>query len=349
MNLLDWSIVCLYLAGMILFSVYLSRGQKEQADYYVGGRALPWWAVGLSTMATQTSAISFISVPAFVALREGGGLTWLQYEFAVPLAIIFVMICLIPFFRRLRLISVYEYLEMRYGPGTRSLLAGVFLLSRGLATGVAVYASAIVLAVCMGTDLWLMILLIGVVTLIYDAIGGMKAVVYNFCESRAGEHARAFLGEWRGSLVCDDFAGYKASFTQGVTEAGCLAHARRKFFDLHAANKSQIAEHAIRQLAQVYEIEQQVKAAHPGANEVTIRKLVKQQVDALEQKGLLIKQWDLDFVGADLTWCGRSGSPTKVHRIQSVVLAAKESKDIQPTDEGITDMIHELIQDKIIA
>lgn len=97
------------------------------------------------------------------------------------------------------------------------------------------------------------------------------------------------------------------------------------------------------------EIEQQVKAAHPGANEVTIRKLVKQQVDALEQRGLLIKQWDLDFVGADLTWCGRSGSPTKVHRIQSVVLAAKESKDIQPTDEGITDMIHELIQDKIIA
>jgi electron transfer flavoprotein beta subunit len=82
------------------------------------------------------------------------------------------------------------------------------------------------------------------------------------------------------------------------------------------------------------EIEQQVKASHPGVNDLTIKKLVKEQADALAQKGLLIKQWDLDTIGADLTWCGRSGSPTKVHRIQSVVLAAKESKDIAPTDEG---------------
>ncbi len=97
------------------------------------------------------------------------------------------------------------------------------------------------------------------------------------------------------------------------------------------------------------EIEQQVKAAHPGVPELTIKKLVKEQADALSQKGLLIKQWDLDFIKADLTWCGRSGSPTKVHRIQSVVLAAKESKDIAPTDEGVAGMIHELIQDKVIA
>ena len=97
------------------------------------------------------------------------------------------------------------------------------------------------------------------------------------------------------------------------------------------------------------EIEQQVKTAHPGANEVTIREFAKQQADALEQKGLLIAQWDLDHLKADLTWCGRSGSPTKVHRIQSVVLAAKEAKEIEPTNEGIAGMIHELIQDKIIA
>ena len=97
------------------------------------------------------------------------------------------------------------------------------------------------------------------------------------------------------------------------------------------------------------EIEQQVKAAHPGVNDLTIKKLVKEQADALARKGLLIKQWDLDAIGADLTWCGRSGSPTKVHRIQSVVLAAKESKNIPATDEGVAAMIHELIQDKIIA
>ena len=97
------------------------------------------------------------------------------------------------------------------------------------------------------------------------------------------------------------------------------------------------------------EIEQRVRAENPDVNDVAFKKLVKEQADALEQKGLLIKQWDLDTIGADLTWCGRSGSPTKVHRIQSVVLAAKESKDIAPTDEGVAAMIHELIQDKIIA
>jgi electron transfer flavoprotein beta subunit len=97
------------------------------------------------------------------------------------------------------------------------------------------------------------------------------------------------------------------------------------------------------------EIEQQVKAANPSTDDATIKELAKEQADILERKGLLIRQWNLDDLKADLTWCGRSGSPTKVHRIQSVVLAAKESKDIAPTDEGVADMIHELIQDKIIA
>ena len=87
------------------------------------------------------------------------------------------------------------------------------------------------------------------------AFEDIKAVVYDFCEFRAGEHARRFLEEWRGSLVCDDFGGYKQSFAQGVTEAGCLAHARREFFDLHAANKSQLAQFALEQMTKVYEIE----------------------------------------------------------------------------------------------
>jgi electron transfer flavoprotein beta subunit len=97
------------------------------------------------------------------------------------------------------------------------------------------------------------------------------------------------------------------------------------------------------------EVEQEVKAANPAADDATVKRLVRERTDALAQKGLLIRQWNLDDIQADLTWCGRSGSPTKVHRIQSVVLAAKESKDIAPTDEGIGAMIHELIQDKIIA
>lgn len=97
------------------------------------------------------------------------------------------------------------------------------------------------------------------------------------------------------------------------------------------------------------EVEQKIKAENAEAAEADIQKLAKYKCGELKEKGLLIKQWDLDFVGADLNWCGRSGSPTKVHRIQSVVLAAKESKNVEPNDQGISGMIHELIEDKIIA
>ena len=179
MNALDWVIIVVYLLGMIGLSMYLGRSQKDEEDYYVGGRKLPWWAVGISTMATQTSAISFISIPAFVALREGGGLTWLQYELAVPLAMIAVMAFLITFFRELKLVSVYAYLEHRFGRSVRTLVSAVFLISRGLGTGVGVYASGIVLSVCLGIPLWATILIIGVVTIIYDTLGGITAVVYS--------------------------------------------------------------------------------------------------------------------------------------------------------------------------
>jgi len=97
------------------------------------------------------------------------------------------------------------------------------------------------------------------------------------------------------------------------------------------------------------EAAEEIRAINPDAVEAEMQELIATRCEALETKGLFIKHWDLDYLEADLTWCGRSGSPTKVHRIQSVVLAAKESKDVEPTDEGISGMIHELIQDKIIA
>ena len=105
-----------------------------------------------------------------------------------------------------------------------------------------------------------------------------------------------------------------------------------------------------------FEIEKEVKIQNTEDRgqkteniEAKVKMLIKQKCSDLSEKGLLIKQWDLDFIGADLNWCGRSGSPTKVHRIQSVVLAAKESKDVEPSENGISGMIHELIDDKIIS
>ena len=100
----------------------------------------------------------------------------------------------------------------------------------------------------------------------------LKAVVYDFSPSRAGEHARNFLGQWNGKLVCDDFAGYKASFEQGVTEIGCMAHARRKFFELHATNKSQLAEQALRYIQLLYEIEHEVRDLEPD-----LRRRIRQE------------------------------------------------------------------------
>jgi electron transfer flavoprotein beta subunit len=97
------------------------------------------------------------------------------------------------------------------------------------------------------------------------------------------------------------------------------------------------------------EVAEEMKTQNPDADEKTLKSLVEHKCEQLTEKNLLIKVWDLGFLEADLGWCGRSGSPTKVHRIQSVVLAAKESKDVLPTNEGIVDMIHELIEDKTIA
>jgi transposase len=101
------------------------------------------------------------------------------------------------------------------------------------------------------------------------AFEDLKAVVYDFAETRAGEHARTFLGKWKGKLLCDDYTGYKALFAQGVTELGCMAHARRKFFDLHATNKSEIAGAALQYIAQLYDVEREVQPlAPPGRHEI---------------------------------------------------------------------------------
>jgi transposase len=117
-----------------------------------------------------------------------------------------------------------------------------------------------------------------------------KAVVYDFCDSRAGENAKVFLGDWKGSLVCDDFSGYKQLMSQGVTEVGCLAHARRKFFDLYASNKSQIAHSALEQIARIYDIEREIKELPPDERQRIRQDKSKPLLDALHQWMVLHRQ-----------------------------------------------------------
>ena len=178
MTALDWWVIGAYLGGTLGLSAWLARRQTSAADYYVGGRSLPWWALAISILATQSSANSFIGIPAYVALVPGGGLTWLQYELMLPLAMVVVMVVLVPVLRGLGVISVYEYLERRFDRRTRLLLSAVFLLSRGLATGVALYAAALVVQVSTGLPLHWAIVLTGGITVVYDTLGGMRAVVW---------------------------------------------------------------------------------------------------------------------------------------------------------------------------
>ena len=119
------------------------------------------------------------------------------------------------------------------------------------------------------------------------AFEDLKAVVYDFCETRAGENCRAFLREWKGSLVCDDFGGYKAGFANGLTEVGCLAHARRKFFDLHVSNKSQIAEQALLYIRQLYDVEREVKDLNADERRQIRQAKSKPLADAFHQWMLL--------------------------------------------------------------
>ena len=122
------------------------------------------------------------------------------------------------------------------------------------------------------------------------AFEDLKAVVYDFCETRAGEHCREFLGHWRGSLVCDDFGGYKAGFANGIREVGCLAHARRKFFDLHVSSKSQIAQQALDYIGQLYGVEREVKHLNPDARRQARQTQSRPLADAFYQWMLLQRQ-----------------------------------------------------------
>lgn len=177
MNYLDYIIIIVYLIAFLGIGFFFKEN-KSSGDYFLGGRSMGWLPLSLSTMATQLSAISFISAPAFVGLKEGGGLQWLTYEFGVPLAMAFLLIAIIPTLYKSGIVSVYEYLEQRFDASSRLLISFVFQISRSVATGVMVYTMALILQATVGVDFWISILIIGVITMIYSFQGGMKAVIW---------------------------------------------------------------------------------------------------------------------------------------------------------------------------
>ncbi len=173
---IDWAVVGAYLAAMLLLAVYLGRRQDSRKDYYLGGNKLPGWALATSIIATQCSTNSLLGAPAFVGFVIGGGLLWLQYELAVPLAMLALCVLFLPI-RRSGVISIYAYLEQRLGLSSRLLASACFLFFRGVATGVTVYGVASVIALITDLSYTSSVLLLMGITIAYDTLGGMRAVV----------------------------------------------------------------------------------------------------------------------------------------------------------------------------
>jgi SSS family transporter len=175
MRLLDWIVIVIYLAYVIVDGVRRAKGTRELEGYFLAHRGLPWWAVGLSVMATQLSAITMIGTTGQGATD---GMRFVQFYFGLPLAMVILGVTLVPFVRRARVFTAYEFLERRFDARTRSLTSFLFLLQRGLSCGTIVAAPAVVFSAIFGWNLWWSVALIGVPTVLYTMLGGVQAVTW---------------------------------------------------------------------------------------------------------------------------------------------------------------------------
>ncbi|MCB7480427.1 sodium:solute symporter [Christiangramia sediminis] len=173
MQLIDWIILTGTIAFIVWYGVYKSRGSKNVEDYIGGGKNAKWWTIGLSVMATQASAITFLSTPG-QAFHDGMG--FVQFYFGLPIAMVIICMVFIPIYHRLKVYTAYEYLESRFDRKTRTLTAILFLIQRGLAAGITIFAPAIVLSAVLGWNLTSLTIIIGVLVIIYTVSGGTKAV-----------------------------------------------------------------------------------------------------------------------------------------------------------------------------
>ncbi|MFK7916286.1 MAG: hypothetical protein AB8B93_20400 [Pseudomonadales bacterium] len=176
MSALDWCVMALYLLGMLLLAAYIGRQQRSASDYFLAGRTMSSGALAASTLATQCSTNSLLGAPAFVGFTLGGGLIWLQYELAVPLAMAALIWLIVPA-RQAGVTSIYAILEMRLGVASRKVASASFLLFRGVATGVTIYGVSLVLALLLDISYLAAVALLMTVTIAYDLLGGLRAVV----------------------------------------------------------------------------------------------------------------------------------------------------------------------------
>ncbi|MFZ1369439.1 MAG: sodium:solute symporter, partial [Ferruginibacter sp.] len=175
MSGIDWIILCVTLTGIVLYGIYKSRTTKNLDGYFLSNRSLPWYLVLLSIMGTQASAITFLTGPG---QAYSDGMRFVQYYFGLPLAMIVISIFFVPVFNRLKVYTAYEFLENRFDLKTRTFTSFLFLLSRGLSTGISIFAPSIVLSSLMGWNIYYTNLVMGGLLIIYTMSGGAKAVAH---------------------------------------------------------------------------------------------------------------------------------------------------------------------------
>ncbi len=173
MHIVDWIVLFTVLITIVLYGVYKTRHIKTAEGYLVGGRQTPWWLVGISVMATQASAITFLSTPG---QAYDDGMRFVQFYFGLPLAMVLLCVFVLPLFFRLKVYTAYEFLENRFDLKTRTLAAIIFLIQRGLAAGITIYAPAIILSSVLDINLRFTNILIGALVIVYTLLGGTQAV-----------------------------------------------------------------------------------------------------------------------------------------------------------------------------
>ena len=211
----DWAVLVLTLAGIVAFGTWRSRGVHTTESYLRAGKDIRWWTIGLSVIATQASAITFLSVPG-QAYQDGLG--FVQFYFGLPIAMVLLSAIALPVYHRLRVYTAYEYLEQRFDRRTRQFTALLFLISRGLASGLAIYAPALVLSAVLGWPVLWTNWTLGAVTIVYTVAGGSRAV----SRTQTAQMAVIFVGLLIAFGMAVSLLPPGFSFGQGVALAGAL-------------------------------------------------------------------------------------------------------------------------------
>lgn len=174
-GLINWLVLALYMVAMLVLGTQVGKSNSSTESYFLGSRKIPWWAIGLSVMATQCSAVSFIGMPGW-GYTSGFQRVTLNFQF--PIVMVILMTTFVPFFYNTKVVSVYEYLEKRFGSKSRILMAFIFLLSRGLQSAVVMFGPALALSLILGIDTKIAILIMGIVAIAYTVFGGIAAVIW---------------------------------------------------------------------------------------------------------------------------------------------------------------------------